>query len=59
MFQVFSVLQKCQICAAVMLQMSKSSYLCHECAIHSLMTSDFEVAGAEEKACKQLSNSTI
>jgi hypothetical protein len=59
MFQVFGVLQKRQICAAATLQMSKHSFLLHEREIRSLSASDFELASAEERACKQLSNSTI
>lgn len=58
-FQVFGVLQKRQVCAAAALQMSRSTFLRHEQAIRGLTSSDFEVAGAEERARKQLSNPTI
>lgn len=58
-FQAFGVLQKREICSAASLQISKQSYLRHERAICSLSSSDFAVAGAEEKAHKQLSNDTI
>jgi hypothetical protein len=59
MFQVFGVLQKWQVCAAAALQMSKQSSLCYEQAICGLTLSNFKVVGAEEKAHKLLSNSTI
>ncbi|KAF8263081.1 hypothetical protein EI94DRAFT_1807788 [Lactarius quietus] len=59
MFQVFSVLQKRQICAAAALQISRQSFLRYERHIQSLNPSDFEIAAAEEKACKSLSNKTI
>ena len=59
LFQAFGVLQKREICSAASLQISKQSYLRHECAIRSLSSSDFAAARAEEKAHKQLSNDTI
>lgn len=48
MFQVFGVLQKCQLCAAAALQISKQSFLQHQHAIQSLTPSDFEIVGTEE-----------
>ena len=59
MFQVFGVLQKRQICVAAMLQISQRSFLRYECTICSLKPSDLEMAGAEERAHKPLSNDTI
>ncbi|KAF8268870.1 hypothetical protein EI94DRAFT_1799915 [Lactarius quietus] len=59
MFQVFGVLQKRQLCAAASLQISRHSFLRYERAIRTLTPSDFELAGAEERAHKPLSNDTI
>ena len=59
MFQVFGVLQKRQMCAAATLQISKPSFLQHQCAIQSLTPSDFDIAATEEKALKPISNPTI
>lgn len=59
MFQIFGVLQKRQLCTAAALQISKQSFLQHQRAIQSLTPSDFEIAGAEEKAHKPITNPTI
>lgn len=59
MFQVFGVLQKCQLCAAAALQISKQSFLQHQHAIQSLTPSDFEIAGTEENTQKPISNPAI
>lgn len=59
MFQVFGVLQKRQICVAATLQMSKRSFLRYEHAIRTLKPSNLELAGAEERAHKPISNDAI
>ncbi|KAF8262738.1 hypothetical protein EI94DRAFT_1600926, partial [Lactarius quietus] len=55
-FQVFGVLQKRQLCRAAALQISRPTFLHHECQIRSLTALDFERASAEEKAWKPLSD---
>ena len=44
MFQIFSVLQKRQICAAATLQILQRLFLRYECAIHTLKPSNLEQA---------------
>ncbi|KAH9001654.1 hypothetical protein EDB92DRAFT_1762266, partial [Lactarius akahatsu] len=55
-FEVFGVLQKCQVCRATALQITRSSFLQHEREIRQLTPFDFETAAAEEQAHKPFSN---
>ena len=52
-------MQKRQLCAAAVLQISKRSFLRYETEIRHLKPSDFESAAAEERASKPLSNPVI
>ena len=47
-FQVFGVIQKRELCASTVLQISKWTFLQFEHAIHSLKSSDFEKATQQE-----------
>ena len=58
-FQVFGVIQKRQLCAAAVLQISKRTFLQHEQEICNLSQKDFVQAGAEERANKPLSNEIL
>src|ERR1700761_3030575 len=58
-FQVFGVLQKRQLCAAAVLQISRPAFSRYKNDILRLQPSDFENAAAEESAQKQFSNPTI
>ncbi|KAH9025253.1 hypothetical protein EDB84DRAFT_1613857 [Lactarius hengduanensis] len=58
-FLLFGVLQKRQLCAAAVLQISKRSFLLNERAIRNLKPSDFCAAAAEEQARKPFSNPVI
>ena len=52
MFQVFGVIQKCRMCASVVLQILKQSFLHFESAIQNLDSADFEKAATQEHACE-------
>ena len=58
-FQVFGVLQKRQLCAAAVLQISRPAFSRYENDIIQLQPSDFENAASEESAHKPFSNPTI
>ena len=55
-FQVFGVLQKRQLCAAAVLQISKCAFTRFEHEIRALPPSAFVTAAAEEQAHKPFSN---
>lgn len=59
MFQMFSVIQKRQLCTSTCLQVSKCAFLWHTDKIRSLSNSDFNTAAEEEKAHKPFSNSVM
>jgi hypothetical protein len=56
MFQVFGVLQKCELCSAACLQILKCAFVQHENTIKSFTPADFNLAANEEKAHRQFSN---
>ncbi len=56
MFQVFGVLQKCQLCSAACLQITKHAFIQHENTIKSFTLADFELAANKEQAHKPFSN---
>lgn len=58
-FQAFGVLQKRQVCAAAVLQMSKESFRHHENAIKNLKPEDLAAAGVEEQAGRPYSHPVI
>ena len=58
-FQVFGVLQKRQLCAAAVLQVSKPMFARYENELRCLQPSDFENAATEEHAHKPFSNPTM
>ena len=58
-FLVFGVLQKRQLCAAAVLQISKPIFTRYEHELRHLHPSDFEIAATEEQARKPFSNPTM
>ena len=58
-FQVFGVLQKQQLCAVAILQISEPAFSWYKQDIMHLQPSDFENAAAEESAHKHFMNLTI
>ena len=58
-FQVFGVIQKRELCAAAVLQISKQSFSRHEQEIRNLSQKDFAQAGAEERANKPITNEVL
>lgn len=59
MFQLFSVIQKRQLCSAAALQISKRTFLRFENAIRNLQTSDFDAAAAQERAHEAFTDPTM
>ena len=59
MFQVFGVIQKYHMCASVVLQILKQSFLCFESAIRNLDSADFEKAATQERAREGFTDPTM